>query len=170
HVLRHVKDNFLEDDVLAPFAAASILAQDALADELVEAVPWFEPVGMDWLVRPLAAKAQIAPVAHRLRPAAARGRIDGVDLLEGELLDGVVLVDEEHHRIQRAEVAIRAAADRHAQRLVSELRFENANVVGPELARNDDEVEALVDELGRSHAARVRPLQREFDIWMAGAA
>src|SRR6266436_369371 len=120
HVLRHGEDQFLEDDVLTPFAPPSLLAQDALADELLEAVPWLDSVDMDRLVRPLATKSQIAPAAHRPRPAETRRRIDAVDLLEGELLDGIVLVDEERHRIERAEVAIRAAADRNAQRLVSE--------------------------------------------------
>src|SRR3989449_3562153 len=134
HVLRHGEDHFLEDDVVAPFPALSLLAQHALADELLEAVPRLDPVDMERLGPPLAAQAQIGPVADGLGAAVARGRIDGVDLLEGELLDGVVLVDEKRHPIQRAEVAIRAPADRYAQRIVSELRFEIANVVRPELA------------------------------------
>src|SRR6266850_769022 len=88
HVLRHGEDQFLEDDVLAPFAPPSLVAQDALADELLETVPRLDPVGMDRPVRPLAAKSQIAPAANRLRPAVTPRRIDAVDLLEGELLDG----------------------------------------------------------------------------------
>src|SRR5437870_3709207 len=90
HVLRHGEDHFLEDDVVAPFPALSLLAQHALADELLEALPRLDPVDMDRLVRPLAAKAQIAPAPAGPGPAVARGRMAGRDLLDGALLVGVV--------------------------------------------------------------------------------
>src|SRR5947207_284535 len=39
NVLRHWKDDLLELDVVAPFAALAVLRKYALADELLEAVP-----------------------------------------------------------------------------------------------------------------------------------
>src|SRR5882757_10018375 len=111
---RDRKDQPVEIQVRAPLAALSRSAQNSLADELLEAIPGFHGIHVDRLVRPFASQAQLPPDRDGPSAAIVSGGQDGIQLLEGDALQGVTLVDEKSDRVQEAEMPIGAARYRHA--------------------------------------------------------
>src|ERR1700726_3777456 len=78
-----------------------------------------------------------------------------VELREAQFLDWIVLVHEEADRVQESEMAVRATAYGNAERIVLKLSAKSADVVGPELARNKDQIQVALHQFLRTKTARV---------------
>ena len=162
------EDNLFESDVFAPLAALVADAQNALAYELLEAVPGLDAVELDRLVRPIAGETEIAPFGDGLAAAMVRARVHRVELVEADLLDRVVLIDVKRDRVQRSIVPVRAAGNGNAQGVVAELVLEALDVIGLELARDEDEIEVSLHELDGAEASCVRRRDGERCFRMIG--
>src|SRR6267378_4068703 len=150
----------LEHD-LPPLATLVADAEDPLAHEFLEAVPGFDAVELDRLVRPLADQPELSPLRNRLAAATMRARVHRVELIEGDLLERIVLVHVERDRVQSTKEPVGASGYWDAQRVVAELAPEFLDVVGFELARHEDEIEVALDELDGAETSGVRRRDRE---------
>ena len=119
---------------------------------------------MDGLVGPLAGEAELAPGRDGAAAAMVRGGIDGINLLEGELLERVVRMDEKGDGIEEAEMPVSAARDGCAERGIAEFFREARDVGRLEFARDHHELQVALDELERAQAARVGRRQVEGDL------
>src|SRR6266403_4485715 len=161
YLLCHGEDDLFESDVLPPLATLVADAEDPLAHEFLEAVPGFDAVELDRLVRPLADQPEISPLRNRLAAATMRARVHRVELIEDDLLERIVLVHVERDRVQSTKVPVGASGYWDAQRVVAELAPEFLDVVGFELARHEDEIEVALDELDGAETSGVRRRDRE---------
>src|SRR6267378_1353964 len=156
YLLCHGEDDLFESDVLPPLATLVADAENPLAHEFLEAVPGLDAVELDRLVRSLAGQSEISPRGNRLAAATMRARVHRVELIEGDLLERIVLVHVERDRVQSTKVPVGASGYWDAQRVVAELAPEFLDVVGFELTRHEDEIEVALDQLDRAETSVVR--------------
>src|SRR5258708_37489847 len=103
-------------DLRIPAVAA---LQHGFAEEQREVLVDFPAIRLDALVRPLTARAHLAPGADVVRTALVLGAKDRLELRERELRDGIVSMHEDHVRVIE-EVHVQAAGrDRYSGRRVS---------------------------------------------------
>src|SRR5882762_7756382 len=131
---RHRKYQAVKVQVRAPLAASIRGTQYTLPYELLESVPGLHGIDVNGFVRPVTGQTELPPDRDGCPAAMVRAGQERIQLLERNSLQGVILVDEEADRIQKAEVAPGACGHRYAPGCVAEFRLELLDVIGLELA------------------------------------
>src|SRR5260370_1520582 len=139
-------------EAVIPLCALALKAELGLANELLETVPWLNPINVNWLIGPLARQPKLTPFGDRLGSAITSTGQDRIELFETNLFQRIVFVHEESNGIEESKVPIGPAANRNTERLVSELSLEIGNVVGFQLPRHKHKVQIPFHQLLRSQA------------------